>query len=64
MKIVKCNTQAELDAALKDPNIYPELVGNEWFDVSDSAQVWASDSAQVTAYGTEIQSEVPNDTTV
>jgi len=59
MKIVKCNTQAELDAALKDPNIYPELVGNEWFDVSglaqvtayDSVQVRASDSAQVTAYG-------------
>jgi hypothetical protein len=50
MTNVKCSTQAELDAALKDPNVWPELVGGGEFEIYDSAQVTAYGSAQVTAY--------------
>jgi hypothetical protein len=50
MKNVECRTQAELDAALKDPNVWPILVGDGVFEVSDSASVRASGSASVTAW--------------
>ena len=51
MKNVQCRTQAELDAALKDPSVWPELVGDGEFEISGSSQVTASGSSQVTAYG-------------
>jgi hypothetical protein len=51
MKIVKCTTQAELDAALKDPDTWPELVGGGSFEISGSSQVTAYGSSQVRAYG-------------
>ena len=51
MKNVKCSTQAELDEALKNPEVWPELVGGGYFTVSGSAQVTAYGSAQVRAYG-------------
>ena len=49
MKNIECRTQAELDAALKDPNVWPILVGNGIFEVSGSSQVRAYGSSQVTA---------------
>ena len=49
MKIVKCRTQEELDAALKNPDTWPELIGGGEFEIYGSAQVRAYDSAQVTA---------------
>jgi hypothetical protein len=51
MKNVQCRTQAELDAALKDPSVWPELVGDGEFEISGSSQVTASDSSQVRASG-------------
>ena len=51
MKKVKCSTQAELDAALKDPNVCPELVGDGKFKISGSSQVTAYGSSEVRAYG-------------
>ena len=51
MKNVKCSTQMELDTALKNPEVWPELVGRGYFKVSGSATVTAYDSAQVTASG-------------
>jgi hypothetical protein len=50
MKNVKCSTQAELDEALKNPEVWPELVGG-YFEISGSATVRASGSATVTASG-------------
>ena len=47
--IVKCTTQAELDAALKRENVDIWLVGAGEFWISDSSQVTASGSSQVTA---------------
>ena len=57
MKNIECRTQAELDAALKDPSVWPLLIGSGEFEVSGSATVraWgsvtvqASDSATVLA---------------
>ncbi len=51
MKNVKCSTQAELDDALKNSEVWPELVGGGYFEISDSATVTAYDSATVTASG-------------
>ena len=51
MKHVKCRTQDELDAALKDPNAWPILVGDGRFEVSGRATVQASGSATVRASG-------------
>jgi len=51
MKNVQCRTQAELDAALKDPSVWPELVGDGEFEISGSSQVRASGSSQVRASG-------------
>jgi len=51
MKNVECKNQAELNAALKDPNLWPILVGDGEFEVSGSASVRALDSASVTASG-------------
>jgi hypothetical protein len=51
MKNVKCSTQAELDDALKNSEVWPELVGGGCFEISGSATVTASDSATVTASG-------------
>lgn len=51
MKYVDCKTQAELNAALKDPNAIPNLVGGGYFEISDSSQVTASGSSQVRASG-------------
>ena len=50
MKSIQCRTQAELDAALKDPNLWPELVGDGKFEIYGSSQVRAYGSSQVTAY--------------
>ena len=50
MKNVECRTQAELDAALKDPNVWPILRGDGVFEVSGSATVRASGSATVQAW--------------
>ena len=47
MKTVKCSTQAELDEALKNPEVWPELVGGGYFEVYGSATVRAYDSATV-----------------
>jgi hypothetical protein len=51
MKYVDVHTQEGLDAALKDPNVWPVLRGGGEFEISGSAQVRASGSAQVTASG-------------
>ena len=51
MKTVRCRTQAELDAALKNQNVWPELIGDGVFEICDSSQVRAYDSSQVTACG-------------
>jgi hypothetical protein len=49
-RLVRCTTQAELDAALTQSDTDIWLVGSGTFSVSGSAQVTASGSAQVTAY--------------
>ena len=51
MKNVECRTQDELDAALRDPNVWPILVGDGRFEVSGNATVQAWDSATVQASG-------------
>ncbi len=51
MKNVECRTQDELDAALRDPNVWPILVGDGRFEVSGNATVQAWDSATVQAWG-------------
>ena len=49
--IVKVTTQAEMDAALENPNAEVWLIGSGVFTVSGSASVRASDSASVRAWG-------------
>jgi hypothetical protein len=50
MKTIKVHTQAELDAALKEPDALVVCVGGGEFKISGSSQVTASGSSQVTAY--------------
>ena len=49
--IVKVTTQAEMDAALENPNAEVWLIGSGVFTVSGSASVRASGSASVRAWG-------------
>ena len=49
--IVKVNNQAEMEAALKDPNAEVWLLGNGVYTVTGSQSVTASGSASVTASG-------------
>ena len=49
--IVKVTTQAEMDAALENPNAEVWLIGSGVFTVSGSASVRAWGSASVTAWG-------------